>query len=203
MNVAITRAKRCLFIVGSALALRVDPNWSALMSSLQSRDCILSGDAINQTLAQAQAPANVSTDCAENVSVHTSEESKPSADVHMSVATNSSEVLGQAGRQRNLDQWEAAATTQKESQHTVVSTINEVRSDNNGRKSDPQNDLKADSIHSKQNTVPSTHKAVPTDIRLGPNSLDVSHSQDKENILGKRAASSPKSASYSIPRKRR
>lgn len=42
MNVAITRAKRALWVVGSATALRRgDPTWRALLEDAESRGCVI------------------------------------------------------------------------------------------------------------------------------------------------------------------
>ena len=40
MNVAITRARRCLIIVGDSRALGKDPSWGKLMSSLRERNFV-------------------------------------------------------------------------------------------------------------------------------------------------------------------
>jgi senataxin len=40
MNVAITRARRCLIIVGDSRALQKDRNWGLLMKSLRDRNVI-------------------------------------------------------------------------------------------------------------------------------------------------------------------
>ena len=40
MNVAITRARRCLIIVGDSRALEKDPSWGMLLKSLRERDFI-------------------------------------------------------------------------------------------------------------------------------------------------------------------
>jgi senataxin len=40
MNVAITRARRCLIIVGDSRALQKDRNWGLLMKSLRDRNVV-------------------------------------------------------------------------------------------------------------------------------------------------------------------
>ncbi len=35
MNVAITRAKRCVIIVGTAAVLKIDPMWNSLLDFVQ------------------------------------------------------------------------------------------------------------------------------------------------------------------------
>jgi superfamily I DNA and/or RNA helicase len=54
MNVAITRARRGLVIVGDADTLgRGDPHWGAYLTWLRERGCVMEAAQLRQLLAQA------------------------------------------------------------------------------------------------------------------------------------------------------